>query len=48
MNASEKVVIKMPTKGKKVTREEYNQIVTRKMGELREQFRGRGRRNGRG
>ena len=48
MNASEKVSIKKPTKGKKVTREEYNQIVTKKMGELREQFRGRGRRNGRG
>ena len=48
LNASEKVVIKMPTKGKKVTREEYNQIVTKKMGELREQYRGRGRRNGRG
>ena len=48
MNTSDKVVIKMPTKGKKVTREEYTEIVTKKMGELREQFRGRGSRNGRG
>jgi GLPGLI family protein len=48
MNPTEKIVIKKPTKGKQVTRQEYTKIVTKKMSELRSQFRGRGRRNGRG
>jgi GLPGLI family protein len=46
MNPREKVVLKMPKKGKKVTREEYTKIVTKKMSEMREQFRGRGGRGG--
>lgn len=45
MNPSEKVAIKAPKKGKKVSREEYNKIIKKKMEELREQFRGRGGRN---
>ncbi len=47
LNPKEKVELKKPKKGKKVTREEYNKIVTKKMTEMREQFRGRGGR-GRG
>lgn len=47
MNPKDKVVLKMPKKGKKVTREEYNKIVAKKMTEMREQYRGRGGR-GRG
>ena len=46
MNPTEKVVIKAPTKGKKVTRKEYTKTVTKKMQEMREQFRGRGGRGG--
>jgi GLPGLI family protein len=46
MNPKEKVVLKMPKKGKKVTREEYTKIVAKKMEEMREQFRGRGGRGG--
>lgn len=42
MNPKEKVAFKKPEKGKKVTRSEYNKIVTKKMKEMREQFRGRG------
>ena len=42
MNPDEKVTIKMPKKGKKVTREEYNKIVLKKTEEMRDQFRGRG------
>jgi GLPGLI family protein len=42
MNPKEKVAFKKPKKGKKVTRFEYNKIVTKKMKEMREQFRGRG------
>ena len=49
LNASEKVEIKRPKKGKKVTRSEYNKIITKKMEEMREQYRGRGgNRGGRG
>lgn len=49
MNPKEKIELKVPKKGKKVTRKEYNKIVTKKMTEMREQFRGRGGRgNGRG
>jgi len=48
MNPKEKVVLKMPKKGKKVSRKEYTNIVTKKMEEMREQFRGRGGRGGGG
>lgn len=49
MNPKEKIFIKKPKRGKKVTREEYNKIVKKKMDEMREQFRGRrGGRGGRG
>lgn len=50
MNPSEKSEIKMPVKGKEVTKKEYNDIVKNKMKEMREMFRGRGRgsRGGRG
>ncbi len=47
MNPEEKVAFKKPNKGKKVTRSEYNKIVTKKMKEMREQFRGRGGNHGR-
>lgn len=47
MNPSEKVEIKVPTKGDKVSREEYNKIMKKKMEEMRERFRGR-RGRGRG
>jgi len=38
--------IKAPTKGKKVTRKEYNEIVKEKTDQMRENFRGRGNRRG--
>ncbi len=47
INPSEKVAITAPTKGKEITREEYNETVKTKMTEMRERFRGRGGR-GRG
>lgn len=40
MNPSEKETIEMPTKGKKITREEYTTTVKKKMEEMRERFRG--------
>jgi len=45
LNPSEKVELKAPKKGKKVTRVAYNKIIKKKMDEMREQFRGRGNRN---
>ena len=50
MNPTEKVEIKAPTKGKKVTRKEYAKIMKKKMEEMREMFRNRrgGRSGGRG
>jgi GLPGLI family protein len=48
MNPKEKVTIKKPRKGKKVTREEYTKIVKKKIDEMREQFRGRGGNRGGG
>ncbi len=48
MNPEEKVTLKMPKKGEKVTREEYNKIVKKKTDEMREQFRGRGGNRGGG
>ncbi len=50
LNPAEKVAIKAPKKGEKVTREEYNKIVKKKVTEMRDMFmnRRRGSRNGRG
>lgn len=47
MNPEEKEVIDKPRKGDEVTQSEYNDIVTKKMTEMREMYggRGRGRRN---
>jgi GLPGLI family protein len=47
INPAEKEEIKAPTKGKEVTREEYNKTIKEKTQEMRERFRGRGR-GGRG
>ncbi len=41
MNPSEKFEIKEPTKGKEVTREEYAEIMKKKMEEMREMFKNR-------
>lgn len=41
MNPQEKSEISAPDKGKEVSREEYNDIVKKKMAEMREMFRGR-------
>ncbi|MDF4204738.1 GLPGLI family protein [Maribacter sp. SA7] len=46
MNPSEKMEIKAPTKGKKVTQAEYDEISQEKMKEMRENFRNRGGRGG--
>lgn len=46
LNSKDKVTIKEPTKGKKVTEKEYREILTEKMKEMRERF--SGRRGGRG
>jgi len=48
MNPEEKDPIEAPTKGKEVTRKEYNEIVKMKMEEMRNMYRGRGGRGGRG
>jgi len=48
MNPKEKEVIEAPTKGKKVTRKEYNDIMTKKIEEMREMYGGRGRKSGMG
>ncbi len=48
MNPKEADKIEAPTKGKEVTREEYRKIVKEKTDEMRENFRGRGGRGGRG
>lgn len=47
LNPSDKVEIKAPKKGDKVTREEYDAIIKKKTEEMRERFQGRGGR-GRG
>lgn len=41
LNPTEKVEIKEPTKGEKVTRKEYTEIIQKKMQEMREMYRGR-------
>ena len=46
MNPSEKEEIKVPSKGKEVTRKEYNETIKKKMEEMRELYGGRGRRGG--
>ncbi|AXT19013.1 GLPGLI family protein [Flavobacteriaceae bacterium AU392] len=43
INPGEKEEIKVPSKGKEVTKTEYTEIINKKMIELRENFRGRGR-----
>lgn len=48
LNPDEKEEIKKPSKGKEVTRAEYNQIVKDKMAEMREMYGGRNRGRGRG
>ena len=48
MSTGETLKIEEPTKGKEVTREEYNKIVKEKTEELRERFRNRRRGGGRG
>ncbi|QTD38989.1 GLPGLI family protein [Polaribacter batillariae] len=45
INPEDKVTIEAPSKGTEVTREEYNQIITKKMEEMREMYRNRRRRN---
>ena len=46
LEAPEEDLIVPPSKGKKVTKEEFNTIVRDKMKEMREQFGGRGRQGG--
>ena len=41
LNPEEKEELKIPSKGKEVSRSEYNEIVTKKMEEMREMYRGR-------
>ncbi|RRJ91109.1 GLPGLI family protein [Flavobacterium macacae] len=42
LNAKEKVAIKAPTKGKVISQKEYDETVTKKMEEMREQFKNGG------
>ncbi len=46
MNPNELAVIKIPKKGKEMTRKEYNAIVKKKVEEMRENYRGRDRKGG--
>ena len=48
MNPAEKTEIKKPEKGKEVTKKEYNDIIKKKMEEMREMYGGRRGRGGRG
>jgi GLPGLI family protein len=48
LNPKEAEKISAPDKGQEVTREEYNKIIKEKMDEMRENFRGRGGRDGGG
>ena len=45
LNPAEKAEIKMPSKGKEVTQKEYNEIISKKMDEMRDMRGGRGRGN---
>lgn len=47
LNPDEKEAIKAPSKGKEVTKEEYTEIVKKKVAEMREMYGGRGGRGGR-
>ena len=47
MNTKDKVEIKAPSKGKKVTQKEYDEIVKNKMEEMKEMYGGKGGRGGR-
>lgn len=47
LNPSEKIEITKPTKGDEVTRKEYVSLITKKMEEMRQNFRRRGRGRGR-
>lgn len=46
MNPEEKETIKKPEKGKEVTKKAYNDIIKKKMEEMRQMYGGRGRRGG--
>ncbi|MEO0901698.1 MAG: GLPGLI family protein, partial [Bacteroidota bacterium] len=46
LNSKEKLEIQAPNKGKEVTQEEYDVILTKKMEEMSERFRSGGRGNG--
>ncbi|WP_405383878.1 GLPGLI family protein [Maribacter sp. LLG6340-A2] len=46
LNPSDKIELKAPNKGKRVTQEEYDTIAQEKMKEMRENFRNRGGRGG--
>jgi len=48
LNPAEKEEIKVPSKGKEVTQQEYSDIVKKKIEEMREMYGGRGGRGGRG
>jgi len=48
LNPEEKVEIKEPTKGKEVNQEEYDKILSEKMKEMSDRFRGGNRRGGNG
>ena len=48
LNPEEKIVLEAPNKGKKVTQEEYDKILSDKMEEMSERFRGGNRRGGGG
>lgn len=43
LNPDDKEVIEAPEKGEEVTKKEYTEIITKKMKEMREMYRGRGR-----
>lgn len=43
MNPADKEEIEQPTKGEEITRKEYTETITKKMEEMRANFRGRGR-----
>jgi GLPGLI family protein len=46
LNPAEKEVIETPSKGKEVTQKEYNDIMKKKIEEMREMYGGRGGRGG--
>lgn len=43
MNPADKEEIEQPTKGEEITRKDYTETITKKMEEMRQNFRGRGR-----